>query len=39
MTTITLPSPTWTPADDDLEDDDVEFEDPPAVPTTHPYED
>ena len=38
MTTITLPSPTWTPTEID-EDDDVEFEDPPAIPTTHPYED
>jgi hypothetical protein len=38
MTTITLPSPTWTPTEPD-EDDDVEFEDPPAIPTTHPYED
>lgn len=38
MTTITLPSPTWNPTETD-EDDDVEFEDPPAIPTTHPYED
>ena len=38
MTTITLPSPTWTP-DEELDDEEVEFEDPPAVPTTHPYED
>ena len=38
MATITLPSPTWTP-DEELEDDEIEYEDPPAVPTTHPYED
>jgi hypothetical protein len=35
--TITLPSPTWTP-DDEVEDDDPEVVDEPAVPTTHPYE-
>lgn len=38
MSIITLPSPTWTPDDELDDDDDVEFEDPPAVPTTHPYE-
>lgn len=37
--TITMPSPVWTPQDEDLDDDDVEFEDPPAVPVTHPVED
>lgn len=36
--TITMPSPVWTPQDEDLDDDDVEFEDPPAVPVTHPVE-
>ena len=35
--TITLPSPVWTPADED-EDDEPEVVDEPAVPTTHPYE-
>jgi len=38
MATITLPSPTWTPIEED-DDTETEFEDPPAVPTTHPYED
>jgi hypothetical protein len=37
--TITMPSPVWTPEDEDLDDDDVEFEDPFAVPVTHPTED
>jgi hypothetical protein len=36
--TITLPSPTWTPDDEELENDDPEVVDEPAVPTTHPYE-
>lgn len=35
--TITLPSPVWTPDDED--DEDPEVVDEPAVPTTHPYED
>ena len=35
--TITLPSPTWTPDEEELEDD-PEVVDEPAVPTTHPYE-
>jgi hypothetical protein len=38
LMTITMPSPVWTPEDEDLEDDDYEYEDPPAVPTTHPVE-
>jgi hypothetical protein len=38
MTTITFPSPVWTP-DEDIDDDEVEFEDPWAVPVTHPIED
>ena len=37
--TITMPSPVWTPEDEDLDEDDVEFEDPPAIPVTHPVED
>jgi hypothetical protein len=30
--TITMPSPVWTPEDEDLEDDDYEYVEPPAVP-------
>lgn len=30
--TITMPSPVWTPVEEDLDDDDYEFEDPSAVP-------
>lgn len=37
--TITMPSPVWTPPEEDVDDDDLEFEDPPAVPVTHPVED
>lgn len=39
MTTITLPSPVWTPTEDDFDEDDYEYEDPYAIPTTHPQED
>ena len=36
--TITMPSPVWTPEEEDLEDDDYEYVDPPAVPIPQPQD-
>lgn len=37
MTTITIPRPSWIPEhEDELDDDEYEYIDPPAVPLTEP---
>lgn len=37
MTTITIPRPSWIPEhEDELDDDEYEYIDPPAVPLIEP---